>query len=190
MTRTEEQENSLLDDLLEDVPEQPTEVNEFDLASLFESQDEALQFFQQLPTHILNLWANNDKVIHIITPPGASAAVKAVVDRATLQNLQTELAQVYSVLKEMIQYSEHPEEKSVRIITLKQAINAQEIMSVHSWSNDPKIELYEALRKRNLVIQPTMEELRILALVDTLLEIRENSTRVVVPNGRLPNIVR
>ena len=192
--RTEEQESSILDELLEDAPEVPETVSEIDLTSLFTNQEEALQFFNQLPMHIMNLWANNDKVIHIITPIGASKAVKTVVDTSNVPGLPNDLIQVYEALRETIQYSEHPEEKNIRVITLKQAINSQELLSVHSWANDNQIEIYDALKKRNLLVQPTMEELRILLLIDTLLEIREAaSSRVILPgmpSGRLPSKVR
>jgi hypothetical protein len=192
LDRTEEEEDNLLNELLEDAEvEAPQLVGEFDLTSLFSSHDEALQFFQQLPMHILNLWANNDKVIHIISPEGSSASVRSVVENSNIPGLQAELVEVYEKLKSSIQYTEHPEEKGIRVITLKQAINTQELLSVHYWANDPKVELYDVLRKRNLLVQPTMEELRMLVLFDTLLEIREAaSNRILVPGGRLPNMVR
>lgn len=188
--RTEEEEDILLNELLRDAPKEQEKGSDFDLASLFENEEEATEFFLQLPTHLLNLWANNDRVIHIIAPSEeACSAVKSLLDNASIPGMQPELAQIYTTLKDSIQYSANPTERGIRLITLKTAINVQEVISAHSWANDPKVNIYEALRNRNFVIQPTMQELRMLLLIDTLLEIRENSSRIVVP-GRVPSMVR
>lgn len=178
--------DSLLDDLLSDEPQSVVS-----LSNIFESEEQSNEFFSQLPMHIMQLWANNDKVIHIISPTGTSEAIKSVLDNATLQGVAPELMQVFLTLKEQIKYSENPEETQIRVITLKQAINAHELMAVHMWAGDPSINLYSALDKRKLTVQPTMEELRMLLLVNTLLDIREaNSAGKVVSASRIPSIVR
>jgi hypothetical protein len=180
------QTNGLLDELLENSTETSDDSMKL-LIDLFNSKEDADQFIAELPTHVLNLWANNNRIIHIITPPGVTPAIKSIFNTADMPGVQGELEKVYISLKDSIQYSEDEEVKEVKIITLKQAIAGQELISVHGWVNDPTINLYEALRKANLTVQPTMEELRLLALVNTLLDIRESqNSKLVIP--RKPTI--
>ena len=157
---SENRDETLLDELLaDDIDNEAT-----DITKLFENEDEKNKFLEQFPSYLIGLWAQNDKIIHIVTPTGMSNAVKENINKIAVP-LQQELQPVYEQLRDAIQYNEMAEETGIRIITLRQIISVTEIFTIHSWAGDPQIELYEALNKRNLTIQPTMEELRLLLLI-------------------------
>jgi len=186
--RTEEVEDSLLNDLLGDVEESPAAGNPgFDVTSLFNNEEEAKEFFTRLPMHILNVWANNDKVLHIVCPAGTAGVIKSMVDTSEIPGLEPDFVPIFAQLKDSIQYTEAEGETGIRLITLKQAINSREIISLHEWAHSVK--LYDQIRARNLVIQPTMEELRMLALLDILLESKNDSKKIVAAS-RIPASIR
>ena len=181
----EVEEDDLLGELLDDTP-----AADFPLVTLFNNEEEFEQFKQQLPMQIMQLWANNDKIIHIVTPVGAGDAVKNLINTLQVFEPGTQLEQVFEQLKSIIQYSEDAEESKLRLITLKQHINIQEVLSIYQWVYNPKVNIHEEIAKSKLVIQPTMEELRILYLIDVLLTIRENNSTKVVPASMLPPAIR
>lgn len=181
LENTENRDETLLDELLKDDIENETE----DIGKLFDNEDEKNKFLEQFPSYLIGLWAQNDKIIHIVTPTGVSEAMKTAINNINVP-LQKELQPVYEQLRDAIQYNEMAEETGIRIITLKQIINITEVFTAHSWASDPQVDLYEVLNKRNLTIQPTMEELRLLLLIDTLLEIRENQQNKVVAVTGMP----
>lgn len=185
--------DSLLDELLADTP---SEFSVDDVAEIFPNREEADNFFSQFPMAIMNYWANNDKIIHIVTPVGFSEKVKSLILNTKIEGVPELLQNTFDQLKSIIQFAEVPDEQYIRVITLKQAINAQELMSAYQWSNSVGFnrgtDLYDELNKRGLVIQPTMEELRILSLIDLLLDVRTNAaSKIINPSGsRIPAILR
>ena len=104
-----------------------------------------------------------------------------------LPGLEPDFVPIFAQLKDSIQYTEAEGETGIRLITLKQAINSREIISLHEWAHSVK--LYDQIRARNLVIQPTMEELRMLALLDILLESKNDSKKIVAAS-RIPASIR
>lgn len=159
--------------------------------SFFDTEEELEQFKRQMPSSMINLWANNDKIIHIVCPPGLSTEVKALFDSLSLpEGANQQLGQLLEQLKSIIQYSEDPGESRFSIVTLKQSISMQEVMSIYQWSYDPKINIHENISSSGLIIQPTMDELRMLYLMNLLLDIREKNSTRVVPATMLPSAIR
>lgn len=187
------EEISIDDILSEDIKEQ--QGNVYDLSTLFDNEEQENDFFSRLPKTILDLWANNDRLVHFVVPVGAANTLKKRVDELTVPDMNSDLERILDDLRRTIQYSESEEENCFRVITLKQLVNLKEVLSAHSWASNPDVQLYDKLSSSGLVVQPTMEELRILLLIDTLLSIRipqimNEQNNKIVTTSRMPPSLR
>lgn len=184
MSETDNVEN--VDGLLESLME-PLEdsVEEFDLSTLFtktentSAQEECDRFFGELAINVVNLWGENDKIIHIVCKPGSSYHVKKAFNEADLSRLTPDFQGYYKELIKEIEWSEQPGVETIQIITIKQAIRSQEVIAAHTWVSDPSMGYYDVLRQKGLLIQPSMAELRMLVLLDALLDARERKPKIL-----------
>lgn len=184
-----------LENLLEDVTstsgdtaEQASTVISVD--NLFASPEEKLNWTHNFIQAVLAAWSNNDRVIQVFVKSGYAALLKEFVASEEVASIAGQLSQIYQKLVEGIEFTDEGESTEIKMRTLKQHLSVEEIIAVQTWANNPRIKLHETLAQARLIIQPTTEELRLLALLDTLLDIREkNQSNLVVP-GRLPTGIR
>lgn len=192
--------NEELDDLLTGEPVSTPTVSESlkKIENLFDSPEKAQEFPQQAVQLIVNAWAINDRIVQITTKPGYAEDVKRVIKEAKLDHLVAPLNDIASQLIDIIVFLEKEEEPSISITSLKQQLELQEILSMQNYANSPENKMYETIRNDfGLMIQPTDSEIRLMLLMDVLLDMREkrNKNKIVTatnlpPVSRLPNSLR
>ena len=180
----------IIDDLLKSNETEKPEIKA-ELKNLFENEEEMENFFVTLPVKVVGAWAENDYLLQIVCPPGYKDAIKERIESEDpKQILQDDrLVKVFQNIMKNVTYVETGNASGIILNTLRQGIAVDEVLSAHSWANTHDVQLYEFLKRRNLRIHPTMEELRILALLDMLLDIREmRDAAKVLPASRIPNL--
>jgi len=169
---------SLLDELLQD--------NEPDMSPLlacFKDAEEMEDAMRNISIQVINAWGANDRLIRIECPIGVGDLIRYKLSKAEMGNLQP----IYNDLKKDIRFQEYDPDvtggtRTIRMFTFKQDMMVNEIISMYGWANDPKVNLYGKLKEAGYDIRPSMEELRLMYLINIVLDMREKGQTIVTPS--------
>jgi len=175
----EEDTDNLVDDLLNE--EVPT------IDGLFGDPEQKEQITQQLVQEIVGLWANNNHLIRIVTRPGYARLLKEYLTSPEVLQPVGPAAQLLLGLVDQVQFDEAEEVPFIMFDTIRKRIEFNEVSSVKAW--DDQFGLTKRLSESGLTLLPDTRELRLLAMFNALLNIRESGSKIVIPGtslGRLP----
>jgi len=173
-----DENQELLDDLLKESPP----VN---LADLLGDEEKVQQTLHELARVIISTYLESDQVTTVRVAPGYGEALKTAMTSAEVIQRLGEVSQIYLQLVERIQVVEVDGEQRVSVETLRERLLPAEVATVQRWAAEN--DLAKEFEKRGAIFLPTTAELRLLFLMDILLEMRSPRVQTV---SRLPLAVR